>query len=103
MSMPHKGASKEKSGSKAPTSSGSKDPPKPARKPSSVNRAALLAIGDEVLAGEVANANAAFLSARLSEAGIAVREHLVVSDEAAAIKAALLRLQKEADVIIVTG
>ena len=101
--MPHKGASKEKSGSKAPTSSSTKDPPKPARKSPSLNRAALLAIGDEVLAGEIANANAAYLSARLSEAGVPVREHLVVSDEAAAIKAALVRLQKEADVIIVTG
>src|SRR5688572_16736728 len=103
MSMPHKGASKEKPGSKAPTSSGSKDPPKPARRSPSANRAALLAIGDEVLSGEIGNANAAFLSARLSEAGIAVREHLVVSDEAASIKAALVRLQKEVDVIIVTG
>jgi nicotinamide-nucleotide amidase len=101
--MPQKGASKEKSGSKAPTSSGSKDPPKPARKSPSLNRAALLAIGDEVLAGEVANGNAAFLSARLAEAGVPVREHLVVSDDAAAIKSALVRLQKECDVIIVTG
>src|SRR5215212_6424720 len=99
MSMPHKGASKEKSGSKAPASSTSKDPPKPARKSPSLNRAALLAIGDEVLAGEIGNANAAYLSARLAEAGVAVREHLVVSDEAAAIKAALMRLQKEVDVI----
>src|SRR4051794_22474806 len=103
MSTPQKGASKEKPVSKAPASSGTKDPPKPARRSSTVNSATLLAIGDEVLSGEIANANAAYLSARLSEAGLAVREHVVVSDDAAAIKAALVRLQKETDVIIVTG
>ena len=32
-------------------------------------RAALLAIGDEVLRGEVSNTNAAFLAERLFEAG----------------------------------
>jgi nicotinamide-nucleotide amidase len=102
MSMPHKGGSKDKAASKPSPSAAGKDPPKPARR-SSASSAALLAIGDEVLSGEIANANAAFLSARLSEAGLAVHEHLVVSDDAPAIKAALMRLQKEADVIIVTG
>jgi nicotinamide-nucleotide amidase len=101
--MPHKGASKDKAGSKASASPASKDPPKPARRSSTVTTAALLAIGDEVLSGEIANANAAFLSARLSEAGLAVREHLVVSDDTEAIRAALVRLQKEVDVILVTG
>jgi nicotinamide-nucleotide amidase len=63
----------------------------------------LLAIGDEVLCGEVANGNASFLAARLSEAGLSVREHLVVSDDPQAIRAALVRLQTEVDIIIVTG
>jgi nicotinamide-nucleotide amidase len=65
--------------------------------------AALLAIGDEVLSGEVANGNAAYLSARLSEAGIAVAEHQVVSDDPAAIRSALVRLQREVDFLLVTG
>jgi nicotinamide-nucleotide amidase len=56
-----------------------------------------------VLCGEVANGNAAYLSSRLSEAGLAVAEHLVVSDDPAAIHAALARLMKEVDVILVTG
>jgi nicotinamide-nucleotide amidase len=68
-----------------------------------VSTAALLAIGDEVLCGEVANGNAGFLAARLSEAGLAIREHMVVSDDPRAIRAALVRLQTEVDVIIVTG
>jgi nicotinamide-nucleotide amidase len=100
--MPHKGAPKDKA-SKSSASTAKKESPPPARRAATVSSAALLAIGDEVLTGEVGNANAAFLSARLSEAGLAVREHLVVSDDAAAIKAALARLQKEADVLIVTG
>ena len=86
--MPHKGASKDKAGSKASASTASKEPSAraPRRASSTLNGAALLAIGDEVLCGEVANANAAFLSARLSEAGLAVREHVVVSDEASGCK-----------------
>src|SRR5262245_17833461 len=71
--------------------------------PAAVSTAALLAIGDEVLSGEVANGNAAFLSARLAEAGLSVREHLVVSDDPKAIRAALARLKKEVDVLLVTG
>ena len=47
--------------------------------------AVLLAIGDEVLRGEVANSNAAFLSGRLFEAGLELREHIVVSDDPTAI------------------
>jgi nicotinamide-nucleotide amidase len=104
MSPPQKGASKQKAATKVSTSSPAKEaPPKAIRRVSPMNSAALLAIGDEVLSGEVANANAAFLSARLSEAGLSVREHLVVSDDPRAIRAALVRLQKEVDVILTTG
>jgi nicotinamide-nucleotide amidase len=77
-------------------------PPAPVRR-EGARSAALLAIGDEVLAGEIANTNAAFLSDKLSEAGLSVREHMVVSDDAADIRAALVRLQREVDVIVVTG
>jgi nicotinamide-nucleotide amidase len=65
--------------------------------------AALLAIGDEVLRGEVANSNAAFLSGRLFEAGFELREHVVVSDDPTAIRTALIRLRAEVDVILATG
>jgi nicotinamide-nucleotide amidase len=63
----------------------------------------LLAIGDEVLRGEVANSNAAFLSGRLFEAGLDLREHIVVSDDPTAIRSALIRLRAEVDVILATG
>jgi nicotinamide-nucleotide amidase len=66
-------------------------------------RAAILAIGDEVLRGEVANGNAGFLSERLFEIGLDLREHVVVSDDPTAIRAALVRLRPEHDVIVATG
>jgi len=66
-------------------------------------RAALLAIGDEVLRGEIVNANAAFLSERLFELGIEIVEHVVVSDDPTAIRGALLRLRATIDVVIATG
>jgi nicotinamide-nucleotide amidase len=103
MSPVAKGAAKEKKAGKAPAPLPKSPPPPPVRRTSAVRRAALLAIGDEVLCGEVANSNAAYLSARLSEAGLAVHEHMVVSDDADAIRAALVRLQKEVDIVLVTG
>jgi nicotinamide-nucleotide amidase len=68
-----------------------------------MQRAALLAIGDEVLRGEVINRNAAFLSQRMFEAGLEVVEHLVISDEPRDIRAALVRLRASVDVIVACG
>jgi nicotinamide-nucleotide amidase len=65
--------------------------------------AALLAIGDEVLRGEVANTNATFLAEHLSDAGLDVRDQRVVADESLAIKRALNELVERAAVILVTG
>jgi nicotinamide-nucleotide amidase len=106
MSPVSKGAAKEKRTPKPAVSPKPASPPPsppPARRTSTVGSAALLAIGDEVLCGEVANNNAAYLAARLSEAGLSVQEHVVVSDDPVAIRAALVRLQNEVDVILATG
>jgi nicotinamide-nucleotide amidase len=65
--------------------------------------AAVLAIGDEILRGEIANSNATFISDRLFDAGFDVRSHLVVSDHPADIRSALERLTGEASVIVATG
>jgi nicotinamide-nucleotide amidase len=66
-------------------------------------RAALLAIGDEVLRGEIANTNGTFIADRLFEAGFTVVEHAVVSDNPVDIRAALVRLRATSDVIVATG
>jgi nicotinamide-nucleotide amidase len=64
---------------------------------------AILAIGDEVLRGEVANTNAVFLSDLLFDAGYDVRVHRVVSDEPEDIRTALESLAREVAVIVATG
>jgi nicotinamide-nucleotide amidase len=66
-------------------------------------RATLLAIGDEVLRGEVSNSNGVFLAERLFEAGFELAEQIVVPDEPRAIRAALVRLRTDMDVVIATG
>jgi len=65
--------------------------------------AALLAIGDEVLRGEIANTNAAFLAEQVFDAGLDVREQRVVADEAVAMRQALQQLAQRAAVVLVTG
>src|SRR5688572_28679477 len=76
---------------------------KPQKGVQAVRTAALLAIGDEVLCGEVENGNATFLAARVADAGLLMREHQVISDDPKAIRTAITRLKKEVDVLIVTG
>ena len=66
-------------------------------------RAALLAIGDEVLRGEVGNANASFIAERMFESGYDITEQLVVSDDPESIRVALVRLRADVDVIVATG
>src|SRR5262245_54353328 len=66
-------------------------------------RAAVLAIGDEVLRGEVVDTNAAWLSEGLLEAGFDVRQQVAVSDEPADIREALVRLRAGVDVVVATG
>ena len=71
--------------------------------PPSPRTAALLAIGDEVLRGEIINSNAAFLADQLFELGFILREHRVVSDDVAEIREALAALAASVDVVAVTG
>jgi nicotinamide-nucleotide amidase len=70
---------------------------------SSPRTAALLAIGDEVLRGEIVNSNAAFLADHLFELGFVLREHRVVSDDPQDIRHALETLAAASDVLLCTG
>jgi nicotinamide-nucleotide amidase len=65
--------------------------------------AAVLAIGDEVLRGEIVNSNAAWLSDRLFELGFRIQEHRVISDDVADIRQTLERLAGTVDVLVATG
>ena len=60
-----------------------------------------LTIGDELLIGQIADANSAWISRRLNNMGIAVSGHSTVGDTRDAIRGALVRI--DAALIIVTG
>lgn len=64
---------------------------------------ALLSIGDELLTGEIVDTNAAWLSARLYEAGLPVTRQLTVGDDPEAIVSALTELAARHRAVIVTG
>ena len=65
--------------------------------------AALLAIGDEVLRGEIANTNDAFIADRLFEAGLELRSTWWSRTTRRRSAPALVRLRAEVDVIVATG
>lgn len=66
-------------------------------------KAAILAIGTELLMGQTVNTNATTLSKALGEIGIGVYYHMTVGDNPQRIKETLLKLLEECDLIITTG
>lgn len=67
------------------------------------DRAAVLAVGDELVLGESLDTNSAWISARLMEHGIRVVEHATVGDDLERLTAALLRLGAAYPLVVVTG
>ena len=65
--------------------------------------AELIAVGTELLLGDIANTDGQFISQRLSELGINVFYHTVVGDNPARLKAELERARSRSDLIITTG
>ena len=63
----------------------------------------MVAVGDELLLGDIVNANAAWLGARLAEAGAPVVHSSAVGDDVARIVTALRRAMEDADVVVTTG
>ena len=63
----------------------------------------LLAVGTELLLGEIANTDAQMISQGLSEHGITVYYHTVCGDNPERLKAALAVAKSRADIIITTG
>jgi nicotinamide-nucleotide amidase len=66
-------------------------------------KAAVIAIGDELLIGQVINSNAAFIAEKLDAAGISVEEMITVGDDEEAIVNTLHRSLSEHDVLCLTG
>lgn len=66
-------------------------------------RVAVVNVGDELLAGDTVNTNAAWLTEKLDASGVDVERVLVVPDDVAAISDAVRRYSEEYDAVIVTG
>ncbi|MFB6083391.1 MAG: competence/damage-inducible protein A [Halorientalis sp.] len=64
---------------------------------------ALVTVGDELLAGDTVNTNAAWLAERLAERGVSVRRVLVVPDERAEIAERVRAYSEAYDAVLVTG
>ncbi|WP_223552633.1 MULTISPECIES: competence/damage-inducible protein A [Lysinibacillus] len=65
--------------------------------------AEILAVGSELLLGQITNTNARFISNQLSELGINVYYHTVVGDNAQRLEKAIAVAETRADLIIVSG
>lgn len=65
--------------------------------------AEIIAVGSELLLGQIANTNAKFISSQLSELGINVFYHTVVGDNANRLKNAIKIAESRANLIIFSG
>lgn len=63
----------------------------------------ILAVGTELLMGQIANTNAQYISRKLAELGINVYFHTVVGDNSARLEETLKRALKRSDIVITTG
>lgn len=66
-------------------------------------KAEIIAVGSELLLGQIINTNAAFISARLAEVGIDVYYQTVVGDNPKRLEDAIMIAQDRADLIIFSG
>ena len=66
-------------------------------------RCEIVAVGTELLIGQITNTNARWMSERLAELGIDVLHHQVVGDNEPRIVEAIELAASRADVVIVTG
>ena len=64
---------------------------------------AILTVGDEVLSGDTANANATWLASRLTDAGATVARVLTLPDDREAIRETVGSWRAAFDAVIVTG
>ena len=65
--------------------------------------ASIVAVGTELLFGQVVNSNAAYISEQLQLLGISVLYHFTVGDNPERMKKTLARAADETDIVITTG
>lgn len=65
--------------------------------------AEILAVGTELLMGQIANTNAQYISSRLPDVGVNVYYHSVVGDNPGRLKECLCIALKRSDIVIMTG
>ncbi|MDA8193182.1 MAG: nicotinamide-nucleotide amidohydrolase family protein [Thermaerobacter sp.] len=68
-----------------------------------ISTACIIAVGDEVLTGEIANTNSAFVADRLLTAGVRPRRHLVVGDDPAEIRRSVQDGLAWSDLVVMIG
>ncbi len=66
-------------------------------------KAEIISVGTELLMGQIANTDAQFITARLSELGIDVHYHTVVGDNEKRLKEILSLAFSRSDAVIITG
>lgn len=66
-------------------------------------KAEIIAVGSELLLGQISNTNARFISTQLAEIGLDVYYHTVVGDNADRLVESIQIAEKRADLIIFTG
>lgn len=66
-------------------------------------RAEIIAVGSELLLGQIVNSNAKFISLRLAEIGIDVNYHTVVGDNPARLEEVIAIAKSRADILVFTG
>ncbi|MDA5107298.1 competence/damage-inducible protein A [Brevibacillus thermoruber] len=66
-------------------------------------RAEIIAVGTELLLGQIANTNAQYLSQKLAEIGVGVYFHTVVGDNAERLASVIRQAAARSDLIVFTG
>lgn len=66
-------------------------------------KAEIIAVGSELLLGQINNTNARYISAGLAELGISVHFHTVVGDNAGRLEEAIRIAESRSDLLIFTG
>ncbi|MCT4782156.1 MULTISPECIES: competence/damage-inducible protein A [Exiguobacterium] len=68
-----------------------------------MQRTEIIAVGSELLLGEITNTNARYISLQLSKYGIPVLYHVVVGDNVSRLKETFAKAKERSDFVIVTG